>query len=442
MNEVLARNRLLHFASLLCSLILLLGRWSPARFLGYGVFPPLYLDLRVYLTVLCVAALFATMGKAALTKDGLAVLCILFGLGLYHSPSSRWTRSIGLNLKPYDYVEIKLVDVLILTCLVWVFYLFAQQPTFEERLWTWVLRIGLVLTLMGGVSALTSTITYDERLTVLGAEGGNFFSRIVGMAAVIFAVHIGRGDRPAWLFAAGLGIAAMVIILSGSRGATIATAISVGLVLLLSPRRMFMLILLAALGAVGIMLVFSLPPEIDGVPAHPLRRPAGHDRLLGAARHPVRSGGRVLAREPRVRARPRVVQPDLQLGLSAQPAHGSPVGVRHRRRGAAVHAAALPARRERYALALRRPPHAWRLRSLLHRGAGQRRPLRFPHGLPAADPDGDRRTRPVRGGRDRRSDRRGTVALDRRPGVLRRTQLILRRVEVFYSASRRNHLQS
>ena len=62
MNAMLARNGLLHFAALFCALILLLGRWSPARFLGYGVFPPPYLDLRVYLTVLCVAALF-TMGR-------------------------------------------------------------------------------------------------------------------------------------------------------------------------------------------------------------------------------------------------------------------------------------------------------------------------------------------------------------------------------------------
>jgi O-antigen ligase len=261
MNPSIARARLLHFAALLCALSLLLGRWSPARFFGYGVFPPLHLDLRLYLTVLSIAALFVA-GRAAITKDGLAVLCILFALGLYVLTVFAMAPVVGMNLKPYDYVEIKLVDVLILICLVWTFYFFAQQPTFEEHLWIWVLRIGLILTMIGGISALTSTITYDARLTVLGADGGNFFSRIVGVAAVLCAVHIGRGRPPTWVFATGLGVAAMVIVLSGSRGATISTAASVGLVLLLSPRRMLMLILLAALAVIGTIAVFSLPPEM------------------------------------------------------------------------------------------------------------------------------------------------------------------------------------
>lgn len=261
MDGILDRNGLLRLSALACALILLLGRWSPARFLGYGVVPPLYLDLRVYLLVLCLVPLFSILRTAKITKDGLVVLCMMFGLCFYLFTVITINPVVDMNLKGYDYISIKIIDVLILIASAYIFHIFAQQASFEGLLWAWVARIGLVLTLMAGVQALTSTITYDERLTMLGAEGGNFFSRIVGMAAVVFAVHIGRGERPIWLFAAGLGIAAIVIILSGSRHATIATALAVCFVLALSPRRVFMLSLFLLLAMLGGVLFSFLPSE-------------------------------------------------------------------------------------------------------------------------------------------------------------------------------------
>lgn len=261
MNGMLDRKGLLQLAALACALILLLGRWSPARFLSYGVFPPLYLDIRIYLVILCFVPLTSMLGSAKITRDGLVVICMLCGLGFYILTIFTMSPVTGMNMKGYDYIAIKLTDVLILMVSAYIFHIFAQQAAFEGLLWAWVARIGLVLTLMAGVQALTSNITYDERLTMLGAEGGNFFSRIVGMAAVVFAVQIGRGERPVWLFAVGLGIASIVIILSGSRHATISTAIAVGLVLILSPRRAFMLSLSLCLVAAGVAILLFLPTE-------------------------------------------------------------------------------------------------------------------------------------------------------------------------------------
>jgi O-antigen ligase len=260
MKTTLSHERLLHLAGLACALILLLGRWTPARFLGYGVFPPFYVDLRIYLTAGCMVLLF-TMRHLVMTKDSIAVLVMLAGLVIYILTVAAMDPVIGLDVRDFDYIDVKIVDVCILICLVFLFYWFGQQPEFEDHLWRWVFRISLVLTVLGGVSALVNPITYDERLTVLAAGGGNFFSRIVGITAVLTAFHIGRGDRPAWLFLGGLALAFVVVILSGSRGATISAAVAIGVVLLLSRRRTYMTVLFTFAVAAIAALFLLLPAD-------------------------------------------------------------------------------------------------------------------------------------------------------------------------------------
>lgn len=229
---------LLGLAGLSCALLLLLGRWSPARFLGYGVFPPVYLDLRLYLLAFCLLLVVLLGRRHQLTGDFFSVMVLISGLAIFaltalvsHSGGYQFT-----DLRPFDYIAIKTFDILCIIVTLLIFYLLSQDPDFENILWRWVFRISLVLTALGLVATLQGTITYEQRLTVMGAAGGNFFSRAVGVAAVLGAYHWTRGDRPGWFHISIVLAALVVVALSGSRGGMVATGIGLIAVLLLSAR--------------------------------------------------------------------------------------------------------------------------------------------------------------------------------------------------------------
>lgn len=257
---------LLGLAGLVCALLLLLGRWSPARFLGFGVFPPVYMDLRPYLLASGFLLVVLLGRKLYLNSDCFAVAALMGALTLFTLTALAAGSGAypSMDLRPFNYVAIKAFDALCLIVSLAMVYVLAQDPAFEDSLWTWVFRISLVLTALGVVATLRGTITYEERLTVMGAAGGNFFSRVVGVAAVLGTYHWARGDRPAWGYLAVVAAALSVVALSGSRGGMVATGVGLIAVLLLSSRPGAMLrFTVWGVGAVTVLVLLLPAATLD-----------------------------------------------------------------------------------------------------------------------------------------------------------------------------------
>jgi len=206
--------RLASVAGGLTALFLLVGRWSPARLAG-GQAPEIAMPRTWAAAGLVLLALLVPAGRIGRRPPGagsvVGLLAVLFawllGATLY-SPDP-----VGALPKAY---EVLLLGAVVLA--LGRIARFVPARALSDALW----RAMLVVTGALALVAAASVSTQGGRLAVLGG-GPNVFGRNMGILALIALDRALRGRRAAVWGAVVVG-AAMLTVLSGSRGATIATA--------------------------------------------------------------------------------------------------------------------------------------------------------------------------------------------------------------------------
>lgn len=227
---------------LVCStlaLFLVVGRWNFARASGgddaFGLLEP-----RFWLVVLVAAIAFAPIGglpSTLLPRARNAAIALLAFLG-YHVISSAWAPDFGMAAsKAFE---------LILVATVLAAALRLHQVLPERAVADGIWSALVVVFSIFAVFALVGSSDGDSRLAVLGG-GPNVFGRNMALLA-LFCIHTLLSSRLRPWPVIGLAVAAMLVLLSGSRGAMLASAVGT-LVLLwvhrVRPSRLLWLVIIA-----------------------------------------------------------------------------------------------------------------------------------------------------------------------------------------------------
>ena len=207
---------------LLLSLFLVSGRTGVGRLLpaaGAGVL----LEVRLWVVI----ALVGAIGAAGLNARTLprpydvAVACLSIALFVtYLSLSALWSRAPEAGLT-------KAYELGLLMAVVSVIYLLlgsVSGKVLERSFWRATVTLTGLLALLGVVRILMGGEV--RRLAVLGG-GPNVFGRNMGLLCIgaLFFWSGGRGQKP-WLGLA--GVAGILVVLSGSRGAMVSLVAALG----------------------------------------------------------------------------------------------------------------------------------------------------------------------------------------------------------------------
>jgi O-antigen ligase len=216
----------------LCGVLyLLVGRWSYARLdPTLSISQPLY-EPRFILVPAMFAALMLTWQREAqpVNEDRHTIHRVALSLVAFLS----YMMTTALWCHNADFAVTKFVE-LMMVMLAMLAFVWALSICDPERLRDAVFRYLLVFC---GLLALLGlrTIT-DARLAVLGG-GPNVYGRNMCMLAASCLYFWRRGGR-AWLWLPGVGLAFILVILTGSRGALVAfSALALGF-LMMSQRRL------------------------------------------------------------------------------------------------------------------------------------------------------------------------------------------------------------
>jgi O-antigen ligase len=238
---------------LVCStlaLFLVVGRWNFGRLTGADD-PSFVLEPRVWLVAVVAAIAFApiVVPAADLTLRGRRVAVALLAFLGYHVVSSAWAPDFGMAAtKGFELVLVAVV-------LGATIRLSSVLPprALADGLWNALVVVFSIF----AVFALLGSGDENSRLAVLGG-GPNVFGRNMALLALFCTNALLRGRiRP--IPVAGLAVAGMLVLLSGSRGAMLACATGT-LVLLwvhrVRPSRLVWLAIIA-IAAVAIVATFT-----------------------------------------------------------------------------------------------------------------------------------------------------------------------------------------
>ncbi len=216
----------------LCGVLYLLaGRWSYARLdPSLSISQPLY-EPRFILVPAMFAALMLTWQRGArpVNKDRVTINRIALSLVVFLG----YMMTTALWCHDADFAVMKFVE-LMMVMLAMLAFAWALSICDPERLRDAVFRY---LLLLCGLLALLGLRTIaDARLAVLGG-GPNVYGRNMCLLAASCLYFWRRGGR-AWLWLPGVGLAFILVILTGSRGALVAfSALTLGF-LMMSRRRL------------------------------------------------------------------------------------------------------------------------------------------------------------------------------------------------------------
>ena len=224
--------------ALLVALFMLSGRWSVARV--FHIEDSLLYQVRFWVALAMVLVALIP-GVPSRRRPGLGALALFVG---YFAASALWAPSRAIAVD-------KVLELLLLAAAVWSAHrLSSWVPPGEltKALWT-VLTLLLAMFALLGLAAGTS----GGRLAVLGG-GPNVFGRNMGLLALVCTAASLRGRRRPALVVAAI-VAGALVLLSGSRGALVATAVGMAALLyagrLRVSRAFVSIAILVALGVFG-----------------------------------------------------------------------------------------------------------------------------------------------------------------------------------------------
>ena len=210
---------------ILLALLLLAGRWGPARLAGEGIGLP---QLRwALLLLLCLVSVLSVVGRplhreraggSLLAADRRMVLLHLLLLFAFLLASALWAPR-------HEAVAGKATDLaMMLATVVAVGMMADDRGAAGARRWFWVALVGGtgVLALLALIHlALAGPLNAMGRLSVLGG-GPNVFGRNMGLL-VLGCLHLAARGRGRVLWLLGATLAGGLVLVSGSRGAMLAT---------------------------------------------------------------------------------------------------------------------------------------------------------------------------------------------------------------------------
>lgn len=223
------RPSLLSSGAFICAFGLLSGRWSPARLLGYEYGEaPFYLDIRLCVIALGVIIL-SQLSHLRIREPRMSEQFLLSMLFLCAALVAFTITSMFVSIPcSGTYCLGKSFDIIYLVIYILMFYLYAKKPGFEDYFWKWVFVIALVLAVIGISNVFSSLGPGHSGLTVLSG-GRNVYSRILGVLGILALFYYKYAIRniARIFFASILGVAGMLLLLTGSRGGTMASVIGV-----------------------------------------------------------------------------------------------------------------------------------------------------------------------------------------------------------------------
>lgn len=226
-------------------LSLLAGRWDISRLSGQelGVVgePRLHVAILLLLLALTprhVRGVAPSLQRAATWSTGIAT-----GFFAYMAMTSLWAPE---GADPIKALEIALVWIVVLAM---VSVARAAGPqVFVALLWRWLIIVLAVFAVLGVGAAASGT----GRLAVLGG-GPNVFGRNMGVLMIAALAHAIRGEKKNWALT-GAVVTGALVVLSGSRGALVATGAGTFVLMYLSRgkigRLIYMGIVALTLGAI------------------------------------------------------------------------------------------------------------------------------------------------------------------------------------------------
>lgn len=207
---------------LFVALFVLTGRWSPARV--FDLEPSVLYEPRVWATTglallamlpaprlaYSVAVVRGSVGVITwqLAYLGFALTSVAWAPDLDKAPDNATHAVLMLVALASLYRLCGTVDPQALVASIW-------------RMFTGVLTAMAVMAIVGGIGS--------SRLAILGG-GPNVFGRNMGLLCVIWLFNAIRGGS-GWVLAVGSTVAAALVVLSGSRGAMVATAAALAFLL-------------------------------------------------------------------------------------------------------------------------------------------------------------------------------------------------------------------
>jgi O-antigen ligase len=232
----------------LTALYLLSGRWAVSRLSGDLASPPVYLEVRVWVVGLLAATALLANVRPRPGPERLVVALVVLFLG-WAALTVLWAPDA--ELAGYKAYELLLVAVATVS----LARVFSSDAGPRALAWTWA----AILVVAGLLAALAlpgvvSSGAAGGRLAVL-AGGPNVFARIMGFLAVA-ALFFWRRHGHAWLFMPVVALAALLVVLSGSRGGLLSMGAAVVVFLaieLRDLRRTVPALLVAAAAFLGVV---------------------------------------------------------------------------------------------------------------------------------------------------------------------------------------------
>lgn len=260
-------------------LSLLSGRWSLSRVSGVdlGAFG----EPRLYLAVLLLL-LSLTPGHTPRTTPAVrraiawatGIATAFFG---YMALTSLWAPDGADPIKAF---EVGLMWVVVITSISLARAVGAD--VFMALLWKWLILLLALFAVLGVLAAASGT----GRLAVLGG-GPNVFGRNMGLLTLAVLALAIRGEQKAWALAAAV-VAGGLVVLSGSRGALVATGAGVAVLLYLNSGRIGRIIYIG----VVVLAIGALVVEFTGFGAE--AADMFRERVLRLAVHDRYDSGRTL----------------------------------------------------------------------------------------------------------------------------------------------------
>lgn len=207
-----------------CAILLIIGRWTPLRLLSDSSQFLFFEQPRFWIVIALVATLFfLPKHKTADLLPKYHVLYLIVPLFVYLMFTGTWAVNPDDALqKGFD---IFLMLISLVPLLLWLIR--GDQEVIQKSFWLTFIILAGILGLIAILQVMVNPDQYDttNRVSVL-AGGTNAFGRMMGLLCLsTFAIVYRKQSLWGWIFPI---LAFLIVILTGSRGALLAT--SVGLV--------------------------------------------------------------------------------------------------------------------------------------------------------------------------------------------------------------------